>query len=106
VTVIAEQGAIGFAVYLAVVVIGFGALGHAIRPYAPGMRGGGRGLGDPEGLDIGIARATVLAGLATMFVHSLSYAAFFTDPITWVLLSIGLVLARGQTPRADPAQGV
>jgi hypothetical protein len=29
-------------------------------------------------------------------VHSLSYAAFFTDPITWVLLAIGGALASAQ----------
>ncbi|HEX6117466.1 MAG TPA: O-antigen ligase family protein [Solirubrobacterales bacterium] len=94
VTVLAEQGGIGFAVYLAVVAIAFAALACAIRPYAPGLPGGGGGLDPPDGLVVGIARATLLAALAAMFVHSLSYAAFFTDPITWVLLAIGLVLAR------------
>jgi hypothetical protein len=98
VTVLAEQGAVGFIVYLAVVAIAFAALAHSIAPYAPGVRGGGRGLDALAGTAFGIARATLLAALAAMFVHSLSYAAFFTDPITWVLLAIGLALARGSDP--------
>ena len=103
VTVLAEQGAIGFAVYLAVVAIAFAALAHAIRPYAPGLRGGGRALERPGGLEVGVARVALLAALAAMFVHSLSYAAFFTDPITWVLLAIGLALACERTAEgSDP----
>jgi putative inorganic carbon (HCO3(-)) transporter len=98
VTVLAEQGAVGFLAYLAVVAIAFVALGHSIARYAPGIRGGGRALGAPEGMALGIARATLLAALAAMFVHSLSYAAFLTDPITWVLLAIGVALARGSDP--------
>ena len=94
VTVLAEQGAIGFSVYLAVVAVAFAALAHAIRPYAPGLRDGGHGLAAAGALETGSARAALLAALAAMFVHSLSYAAFFTDPITWVLLAVGLVLAR------------
>jgi hypothetical protein len=109
VTVLAEQGAVGFAVYLAVVAIGFVALAYGIRPYARGVRGGGAALDTPDGLTLGIARATLLAALTAMFVHSLSYAAFFTDPITWVLLSTGLALATargGQTPSVTDTQGV
>ena len=55
--------------------------------------------GSPAGrARIGIARVTLLAALAAMFVHSLSYAAFFTDPITWVLLAIGIVFRSGVRP--------
>jgi hypothetical protein len=94
VTVLAEQGAVGFMVYLTVVAIAFAALAHSIAPYAPGIRRGGRALDAPEGMALGIARVALLAALTAMFVHSLSYAAFFTDPITWALLAIGLGLAR------------
>jgi O-antigen ligase len=93
VTVLAEQGAIGFVVYLVVVGIAFAALAARMRPYAPGLPGGGGGLDPPAGLAFGIARVALLAALAAMFVHSLSYAAFFTDPITWALLAIGGALA-------------
>ena len=103
VTVLAEQGAIGFTVYLAVVAIAFAALANRIRRYAPGLRGGGGGLDPPDGLVIGIARVTLLAALAAMFVHSLSYAAFFTDPITWVLLAVGIALGYEQPAKgSDP----
>jgi putative inorganic carbon (hco3(-)) transporter len=101
VTVLAEQGAIGFLVYLGVVGIAFAALAQAIAPSAPGLRGGGGALADPDGLVVGTARAALLAALAAMFVHSLSYAAFFTDPITWVILAVGASLVRsGKGP--DP----
>jgi putative inorganic carbon (hco3(-)) transporter len=100
VTILTEQGAIGLLVYLAVVAIAFAALAHRIRPYAPGLRGGGGGLDPPDGLAFGIARAALVAALAAMFVHSLSYAAFFTDPITWVLLATGLAL--GKVPGTHP----
>jgi O-antigen ligase len=93
VTVLAEQGAIGFAVYVFVLAMAFAALGHRIAPAAPGLRGGGGALADPDDRTVGVARVAILAALAAMFVHSLSYAAFFTDPITWVLLALGLTLA-------------
>jgi hypothetical protein len=39
------------------------------------------------------ARAAVLAAFVALLVHTLSYAGFFEDPITWVLLAIGASLA-------------
>ncbi|MGI8462523.1 MAG: O-antigen ligase family protein [Solirubrobacterales bacterium] len=96
VTVLAEQGAIGFIVYVATVVLALVALTVGIRRYAPGMRGGGGALLDGGATtNAATARAALLAALAAMIVHSLSYAAFFTDPITWMLLAIGLALAAG-----------
>jgi putative inorganic carbon (HCO3(-)) transporter len=93
VTVAAEQGTIGVVAYLAVIALSLAALAYRIRPWAPGLRDGGESLGDGEGRALGTARAALLAALVAMVVHSLSYAAFFTDPITWALLAIGLALA-------------
>jgi hypothetical protein len=47
------------------------------------------------------ARPAVLAAFVALLVHTLSYAGFFEDPITWVLLAIGASLAHGPTVR-DP----
>lgn len=39
------------------------------------------------------ARAAVLAAFTALLVHTLSYAGFIEDPITWVLLALGVSLA-------------
>ena len=39
------------------------------------------------------ARAAVLAAFVALLVHTMAYAGFFEDPITWVLLAIGASLA-------------
>lgn len=92
VTIAAEQGAIGLLAYLAVLAIALAALAAGIGAVAPGLRAGGSGrAGDPV---LTVARVAVLAGLVAIVVHSLSYAAFFTDPITWALAAVGLALAR------------
>ena len=47
----------------------------------------GRGArGDP-------ARAFVLAAFTGLVVHTLLYAAFLEDPLTWALLAVGSALA-------------
>ena len=40
-----------------------------------------------------IARAAVLATFVALLVHTMAYAGFFEDPITWVLLAVGASLA-------------
>ena len=56
-----------------------------------------------------IARAALLAAFVALLVHTLAYAGFFEDPITWVLLAIGASLAGvGPAPpetAGDPAAG-
>lgn len=44
--------------------------------------------------------ATLLAGYGAMLVHSLGYAAFFSDPITWALLALATALSAAATSRA------
>jgi hypothetical protein len=39
------------------------------------------------------ARAAVLAAFVALLVHTMAYAGFFQDPITWVLLAVGASLA-------------
>ncbi len=87
ITVAAEQGLIGLAVYLAL-------LGAALVRL---LRGAGRT----------VARAVVGAGFVALVVHTWIYAAFLEDPMTWTLLGVGVALARGpQEPEEAEAPGV
>ena len=82
-TVAAEQGVIGLAVYLAL-------LAAALLRLLGGARG------DPY-------RAFVAAGFVAVIVHTWMYAAFLEDPVTWTLLAVGAVLARRPRTRRDEA---
>lgn len=79
VTVGAEQGLIGLLVYIALIVVALWTMGQ------------GMWRAPPEGTVA--ARAAVLAAFVALLVHTLSYAGFFEDPITWVLLAVGASLA-------------
>lgn len=86
VTVAAEQGLIGLLVYFALVVVALWTMGRGLF--------GGR---------VNVARAAVLAAFVALLVHTLSYAGFFEDPITWVLLAVGASLAWAEPTVRDPA---
>jgi O-antigen ligase len=85
ITVAAEQGLPGLAGYAAVLIAAFALLAGGL--------GALRGRAPPPRL---ITRAYLLAAFAGLVVHTLLYAAFLEDPITWTLLAAGLVLARPQ----------
>ena len=74
VTVAAEQGLIGLAAYIALIVVALWAMTAGLK----GRRAG---------------RAAVLAAFVALLVHTMAYAGFFEDPITWVLLAVGAALA-------------
>jgi putative inorganic carbon (hco3(-)) transporter len=76
VTVAAEQGLFGLAAYV-------GLIGVALWAMASGV----------FGRRAGPARAAVLAAFVALLVHTMAYAGFFEDPITWVLLAVGASLA-------------
>jgi putative inorganic carbon (hco3(-)) transporter len=78
VTVAAEQGLVGLVAYFALIFVALGTLG--------------RGLWAERRPDLA-ARAAVLAAFVALLVHTLAYAGFFEDPITWVLLAVGASLA-------------
>jgi O-antigen ligase len=80
VTVAAEQGVIGLAVYVALLVSAFAVL----------FRGAGRSS----------ARIAIAACFAALVLHTWTYADFLEDPFTWTLLAVGVALAR-----ADPREG-
>jgi len=84
ITVAAEQGAIGLAVYAALLIAAMVTL-----------------LGSHVGRSFG--RTAVAACFVTMLVHSLGYAGFVIDPATWVLLGLGISLRAGRE-QPDSAQ--
>ncbi|HEX5983166.1 MAG TPA: O-antigen ligase family protein, partial [Solirubrobacterales bacterium] len=93
VTVAAEQGLIGLVAYLMLILVALQTLSRGIWAARP--------AGPVAGI---AARAAVLAAFVALLVHTLSYAGFFDDPITWVLLAIGASLAHAAPPEVrDPA---
>jgi O-antigen ligase len=74
ITVAAEQGILGVAVYVALLIAAFAVL----------FRGAGR---SPP-------RIAIAACFAALVLHTWAYADFLEDPITWTLLGIGVALAR------------
>jgi O-Antigen ligase len=99
VTVAAEQGLIGLVAYLALILVALGTLGRGM--FSP-LPVGGDDAGPPPVCGGAVsetgpagraARAAVLAAFVALLVHTLAYAGFFEDPITWVLLAVGASLA-------------
>jgi O-antigen ligase len=80
ITVAAEQGVLGLAVYVALLLLAFRRL-----------LGGARSVP---------ARAAIAAGFAALVLHTWLYAAFLEDPVTWTLLALGSALAAPIAARA------
>lgn len=76
VTIAAEQGLAGLAVYVALLIAAFAVL----------LRGAGR---SPP-------RIALVACFAALVLHTFTYADFLEDPATWILLAIGVALARAE----------
>jgi O-antigen ligase len=110
VTVAAEQGLIGLAAYAALLAVALWTLGAGlftkdVSPAGGGVGGtspeealataGGGGSPAPTGPagHIPMARTAVLAAFVALLVHTMAYAGFYEDPITWVLLAVGASLA-------------
>jgi putative inorganic carbon (HCO3(-)) transporter len=74
ITVAAEQGLAGLVLYVALIVVALWAMTAGLK----GRRAG---------------RAAVLAAFVALLIHTMAYAGFFEDPITWVLLAVGAALA-------------
>jgi hypothetical protein len=99
VTVAAEQGAIGLLSYLWLLICAFGllfgGLWRSVRAGPP---------------DEGVGRAAVAAAYAGLVLHTLVYAAYLEDPLSWVLLALGAALrlaserrGAGGPPPPEPA---
>jgi len=78
ITVAAEQGVGGLALYLALI-------GTALVTLLRGARRS-------------VARAAVAAAFVALVVHTLLYAAFLEDPLAWALLALGAALVPGPPP--------
>jgi len=85
VTVAAEQGLLGLVSYATLLFV-------ALWTMSTGMAAMGGG-GTPTPSPTTIARAAVLAAFVALLVHTIAYAAFYEDPIAWVLLAAGASLA-------------
>jgi len=98
VTVAAEQGVVGLAVYFALLASAFAVL----------FRGAGRSPPRPKPGDARVAlaspfRPAIAACFAALVLHTWTYADFLEDPFTWTLLALGVALARADP--GDDAQG-
>lgn len=91
VTVAAEQGLVGITLYLTLIVSVLVALGAGMKRVMPGL-GAAAGARDSE-RGPPAARAAILAAFIAVLVHTITYAGFLDDPITWVLIAIGYSLA-------------
>jgi O-antigen ligase len=84
ITIAAEQGLIGEIVYLVLVI-------SAIITLFRGVRG------DP-------VRAAVAAAFLALLLHTMLYADFLEDPVTWTLMAIGAALASQSRQTARTAE--
>ena len=97
---LAEQGLIGLRRYVASIVVG------ALDDGRPGSGPTGRRAAPPYGPPPAARRGAVLAAFVALLVHTMAYAGFFEDPITWVLLAVGVprgLAARGARRRRPAA---
>ncbi|MGC1165558.1 MAG: O-antigen ligase family protein [Solirubrobacterales bacterium] len=118
VTIAAEQGLLGLVLYVALIMVALWTMTSGIRGPPMGGTGGesenGASLprpqdsppvplaGNPQDSPSVAGRAGVLAAFVALLVHTMAYAGFFEDPITWVLLAVGASLASTSPVRGAP----
>jgi O-antigen ligase len=104
-TVAAEQGLAGLALYVLVLAAAFRALlartGAATARAPPGERDDGAGAHDPARA---VARAALTAAFTALLVHTMMYAAFLEDPFTWVILGVAIGVLHRVPSLADAAE--
>ncbi|HEY5709221.1 MAG TPA: O-antigen ligase family protein [Solirubrobacterales bacterium] len=81
ITIAAEQGLAGLLLYAALVLTALWTMAGGLVRH------------------LSVARAAVLATFVALLVHTMAYAGFFEDPITWVLLAVGTSLAAADQRR-------
>jgi len=132
ITVAAEQGVIGLAAYTALLIVSLWTMGSGLFARAASRAGGGVGGTTPEEASATAggggsptptgparrdassdsarlyvtARAAILATFVALVVHTIAYAAFYEDPITWVLLAAGATLAAAAPDAFAPCRAV
>jgi O-antigen ligase len=90
ITVAAEQGVPGLAAYAAVLLASFGLMFSGLGQL--------RGRAPPPRL---VSRAYLAAAYSGLVLHTLLYAAFLEDPITWTLIAAAIVLGRAEGATAS-----
>jgi putative inorganic carbon (hco3(-)) transporter len=93
VTVAAEQGAIGVIAYLALLGAALWTILDGMRGMAPGLGAPFRSLAEGDRVELTPARIGIAAAFCALLVHTIGYAAYLADPLTWALLAAGGVLA-------------
>jgi putative inorganic carbon (hco3(-)) transporter len=93
VTVAAEQGAIGVIAYIGLLAAALWAILDGMRGMAPGLGAPFRSLAEGDRVELTPARIGIAAAFCALLVHTIGYAAYLTDPLTWALLAAGGVLA-------------
>jgi putative inorganic carbon (hco3(-)) transporter len=91
VTVAAEQGAIGVLVYLTLLAVAVWTLLSGMRGIAPGF--GARDAPDAAERSLVAARIAIAASFGALLIHTIGYAGYLTDPLTWAVLATGAALA-------------
>src|SRR5262249_4904585 len=93
VTVAAEQGVIGLAGYLALLAAGLLTVFAGMRSIAPGLGAPFRTLDEGGRAELRATRIGIAAAFSALLVHTIGYAAYLTDPLTWALLAVAGVFA-------------
>lgn len=91
ITIAAEQGLVGLALYAALCVTALWTMAGNLRP----------SLSTRSTRRLPIGRAAILATFTALLVHTMAYAGFFEDPITWVLLAAAVSLAAADQRRVS-----
>jgi putative inorganic carbon (hco3(-)) transporter len=108
ITVAAEQGVIGIAGYLALLAAALWTVFSGTRSIAPGLGARFRSLESGDRAELAPARIGLAAAFIALLAHTVGYAAYLTDPLTWALLAVGGLLAAevgaGEWPRRAGAK--
>jgi putative inorganic carbon (HCO3(-)) transporter len=103
ITVGAEQGVIGLAGYLALLAAALWTALSGMGSAAPGLGGRFVPLDAGDRAELAPARIGLAAAFIALLAHTIGYAAFLIDPLTWTLLAVAGVLAAevgaGEWPR-------
>jgi O-antigen ligase len=94
-TVTAEQGVIGLVPYLVLVALSFALLFDGLRSRLMSAPWPGTGM---------VTLAGLAAAYAALVLHTLVYAAYLEDPLSWALLAVAAGL-RARPPGGEDAEG-
>ena len=93
VTIAGEQGLLGLAAYGWLLLTSFALIFGGLK----------RTLRRRPATVVLVARCVVAAAFCALLLHTLVYAAFLEDPLTWTLLAMAAAL-RHVEPESDPSQ--